>query len=166
MMRTVMSQRDNPPISEASRAILEEIKRVFGDIRRGTGVTLHETGVIDDHGSDEEREQARRKDTDKHWWEVPDEWIEQNVGLSFLDDAGFRYYLPAYMSYWIRTGNEPWGLEFHLDKHDRLERILSLNEKKMIALFLDYVGPRFEDVGPGETLDEFWRRYFSARGET
>src|SRR5262249_41676216 len=140
--------------------------RVFGAIRRGSGVTLHETEVLDNYGSDEEREQTRRKDTDEHWWEVPNEWFEQNVGLSFLDDEGFRYYLPAYMSYWIRTGEEPNGLEFHLEKHDRIERIFSPAEKKMIARFLDYVGPRFEDVEPGETLDEFWRRYFNAPDET
>jgi hypothetical protein len=94
-----MSEHDNPAVSEASRAVLDEIKRVFSEVRRGSGITLHETTVIDDHGSVEEREQARLKDTDHHWWDVPDEWIEKNPGLSFLDEAGFRYYLPAYMSY-------------------------------------------------------------------
>jgi len=158
----VMSQSDSP-ISETSRAILDEIKRVFGEVQRGNGVTLHETEVIDDHGSEEEREEARRKDTDRHWWEVRDEWIEGCVGLSFLDEAGFHYYLPAYMSYRIRTGKEPWGLDFHL-QHDQwdFERIFSLAKKKMIAKFLDYVKYQFEDVGSGETLDEFWRGYFDA----
>lgn len=149
-------------ISEKSRAILDEIARVFGQVQRGGGITLHETSVIDDHGSDAEREQARRKDTDTHWWEVPDEWIERNVGLSFLDDEGFRYYLPAYMSYWIRTGKEPWGLEFHLEDHARCERIFSVTEKRAIAKFLDYVAYQFDDLGPGDTLDEFWKKYFDA----
>ena len=162
----VMSQCDSP-ISEASRAILDEIKRVFGEVQRGGGVTLHETEVIDSHGSDEEREEARRKDNDRHWWEVRDEWIKGCVGLSFLDEAGFRYYLPAYMSYWIRNGEEPNGLEFHL-QHDRwdFDRIFSLAEKRMIARFLDHVSYRFQDLAPGETLDPFWRGYFDAPVET
>src|SRR5438128_1204224 len=100
------------------------------------------------------------------WWEVRDEWIEGCVGLSFLDEAGFRCYLPAYMSYWIRTGHEPWGLEFHLQKHGYCDRIFSPAEKRMIARFLDHVGYRFPDLGPGETLDPFWRRYFDAPVET
>jgi hypothetical protein len=44
--------------------------------------------------------------------------------------------------------------------------MFSPTEKKMIARFLDYVGPQFEDFGPGETLDPFWKHYFDAPGET
>jgi hypothetical protein len=137
--------------------MLDEIKRVFGDVQRGGGVTLHETEVIDRYGSDDEREQARRKDTDSHWWEVRDEWIEEISGiggLSFLDEVGFHYYLPAYMSYWIRTGEEPWRLEFHLQNHGHwdFDRIFSLAEKRMIARFLDHVGYRFEDLDSGPIL--------------
>ena len=154
-----MCQHDSA-LSPESRILLDEIKRVFANVERGRGVTLHETSVIDANGSDEERERARRKDTDSHWWDVRDEWIEKNVGLTFLDDAGFRYYLPAYMSYFIRTGKEPWGLEFQLEKHDRLDQIFSLAEKKVIARFVDHVGYQFEGFGPGEALDPFWRKYF------
>ena len=53
-------------ISVKSQAILEELTGVFGHTERGAGVTLHETSVIDDHGSAAEREQARRMDTDAH----------------------------------------------------------------------------------------------------
>jgi hypothetical protein len=160
-----MSQHDSP-VSKESSILLDEIKRVFATVQRGSGVTLHETSVIDENGSDEERERARRKDTDRYWWEVQDEWIEKNVGLTFLDDAGLRYYLPAYMSYFVRTGKEPWGLEFHLEKHDRMDQIFSLVEKKVIARFLDHVRYQFEGAGPGETLDPFWRKYFDAAHTT
>jgi hypothetical protein len=153
-----MSHHDSP-VSKESSVLLDEIKRVFGKVQRGSGVTLHETSVIDANGSNEEREQARRKDTDCYWWEVRDDWIERNVGLTFFDDAGLRYYLPAYMCYFLRTGKEPWGLEFQLEKHDRIDQLFSVAEKTLIARFLDHVRYQFEGLAPGETLDPFWRRY-------
>ena len=161
-----MSQSANQ-LSASDRVILDETRHVFGDVDRGSGVTLHETEVIDMYGSADAREQARRKDTDHHWWEVRDEWIDQFGGvggLSFLDEAGFRYYLPAYMSYWIRTGEEPNSLAFHLRSNDRLDLdgIFTPAEKKLIARFLDYVCQRFEDEAARETLDGFWRRYLDA----
>lgn len=93
-----------------ARQILDEIRRNFAEVSRDNAVTLHETQVIDRYGSMTERQTARKLDTDTHWFEVRDEWIESVTGiggLSFLNDEGFRYYLPAYMSYWLRTGREP-----------------------------------------------------------
>src|SRR5688500_16982415 len=82
--------------------LIGEIRKVFSKLDRKGGVSLHETYVIDGYGTKREREKARMKDTDVHWWEVRDEWIEEFGGvggLSFLDEIGFRYYLPAYMDY-------------------------------------------------------------------
>ncbi len=102
---------------EEARLILEAIHRDFADVRRDGCVTLHETVVLDHYGSGQERLAARERDTDTHWWEVRDEWIEKICGvggLAFLDDAGFRYYLPAYLSYWVRTGDEPGYLGYYI----------------------------------------------------
>ncbi len=107
----------NDARQEEARQILEAIHRDFADVRREGCVTLHETVVIDRYGSDHERLAARELDTDTHWWEVRDEWIETIGGvggLAFLDDAGFRYYLPAHMSYWLRTGVEPGFLSYYI----------------------------------------------------
>jgi len=99
-----MSQSADPPSDKL--ALIMEIQRAFRNVERGNGVTLHETEAIDFYGSDEERRNARAKDTDRNWQEVDDRWIEEFGGvggLSFLDEEGFRYYLPAYMTYWLRT---------------------------------------------------------------
>ena len=91
-----MHSKPNPNDPEA-RELLARIRRDFGEILRGHGVSLHETWVIDRYGSMRERKKARKLDTDQHWWEVRDEWIEEFGGvggLSFLDDKGFTYYLP------------------------------------------------------------------------
>ncbi len=83
--------------------LLQDIERVFRDVCREDGVTLHEAEVIDSCGSDKKRRQGRRKDTDARWQDVPDKMIENHYSiLSFLDIKGFRYYLPAYMRWSLK----------------------------------------------------------------
>ena len=161
-----MSRRTDQCASEEA-AFLDEIRKVFGDVQRGDGVTLHETEVIDMYGSQDARRQARGLDADCHWWEVRDEWIEQFGGvggLSFLDDAGFHYYLPAYMSYWLRIGDEPNNLAFHLTdpKFRDFEKIFRPAEKKIIARFLVQVGGQTAR----KALESYWGRYLEEPNET
>lgn len=83
--------------------IIAKVEQAFAKVTRGDGVTLHETEVIDACGSERNRATARRKDTDKRWQNVPDAAIEAHQeALCFLDPAGFRYYLPAYMRWSLR----------------------------------------------------------------
>ena len=61
--------------------------------------------MIDCHGTREERFKARRLDTDTRWQEVRDEWIEDlSSAPYFLDEKGFRYYLPAIMIWELKHG--------------------------------------------------------------
>jgi hypothetical protein len=142
--------------------ILEEIRSAFEDVRRG--ITLHETEIIDHYGTKKEREAARLKDTDRHWWEVRDEWIDELGGvggLSFLDPVSFRYYVPAYMSYWLRKSEEPCFLMFHLEPeaHD-FEKLFDFRQRRAVALFLDYVRIRFRDGEAEKALEKYWNRFF------
>src|SRR4051812_47087088 len=121
------------------RELLDEVRREFRKVTRGLGVTLHETEVVDNYGSDSERAKARLKDTDTGWWEVRDEWLDEIQGVGgpcFLDDAGVRYYLPAYMSYWLRTKSDPGSLDFHLDpKYHDFQRLFTAPQFATIARF-------------------------------
>ena len=83
--------------------IISEIEDAFADVKRGKGVTLHETDVLDACGSAEKRARARKHDADEKWLDVPDRDIEEHPSaLCFLDPEGFRYYLPAYMRWSLR----------------------------------------------------------------
>jgi len=144
--------------------MLEEIGRVFRGVKRGQGITLHETEVMDHYGSKEQRQAARRKDTDQDWREVRDEWIEEFGGvggLTFLDAEGFRYYLPAYMSYWVRKGEEPNDLAYQLQGIDRwpFQELFRPQEKATIARFLEYVRVTFQNEGAAKALRKFWGCY-------
>ncbi len=85
-------------------ALIEEITAAFANVSREDGVTLHEATVIDDYGSLEERAEARKRDAEDKWQDVPDEDIRRtDAVLNFLDEKGFRYYIPAYMVWYLRN---------------------------------------------------------------
>lgn len=87
--------------SEAE-AIIEAIRIAFFGVPRG-GISIHEAEVIDSYGSAEEREEARRLDTETSWDRVPDLDIENcTTALCHLDPDGWRYYIPAYMIWSLR----------------------------------------------------------------
>lgn len=128
---------------------------------------MHETYVVDMYGSEGERRKARRLDVDHYWWEVRDEWIEKfggNGGLSFLDDEGFRYYLPAYMSYFLRKGSEPNCLTNHLLRGDDgrdFDHMLSATQKAAVAKFLSFVTRRYHCLCP-EVFETDWKHYLKS----
>ena len=96
------------PTREDLPALIEEIELAFRDVSRENGVSLSEAWVIDDCGSDEERAKARAQDKDEIWRDIPDEDIRHGYScLSFLDEIGFRYYMPAYMI-WTLRNYEDW----------------------------------------------------------
>lgn len=91
----------------ADRAdLLRAIAHAFADVSRDGGVSLHETAVIDGYGGPGEAAQARALDRDRVWQEVPHAELEAVSGVGgivFLDPVGWRYYLPAYMT-WLAAG--------------------------------------------------------------
>ena len=141
-------------------ALIQEITAAFDGVSRENGVSLSESWVIDDYGSDEERAEARKQDTETRWQDVPDEGIAYGYScLIFLDDIGFRYYIPAYIVWFLRNvdNEDPeapsydsntfdyllhalelsgYGAldEFHLSRY----RKFTLEQSKAIAHFLEF----------------------------
>ncbi len=85
-------------------SLIEEITTAFEGVAREDGVTLHEAMVIDDYGSAEECAEARKKDTETKWQDVPaDDICSSDAVLSFLDNKGFHYYIPAYVVWYLEN---------------------------------------------------------------
>lgn len=84
--------------------LIEAIALAFRDVQLEDGITLHEAIVLDDYGTIAEQQQARLLDTEQHWWEVSDRSIwDCPSALSFLDQKGFLFYLPAFMTLALRN---------------------------------------------------------------
>lgn len=97
--------------------MIEEIKSAFNDVKRGNSTTLHEALAIDNWQPDHLVTAARKLDTDTRWQDVPEHLLRNHVSvLSFLDDLGFRYYLPAFLVYGLTNQDQAVldSCEFHL----------------------------------------------------
>ncbi|MEM8502064.1 MAG: DUF6714 family protein [Cyanobacteria bacterium P01_D01_bin.1] len=102
-MDEVESMIKESSYNQRKLALIQEITAAFDGVAREDGVTLHEATVLDDYGGPEERAKARAQDTEKRWQEVPERDIRcEDAVLSFLDAKGFRYYIPAYMIWYLR----------------------------------------------------------------
>jgi hypothetical protein len=89
-------------VDERCQRLLATIEEAFRGVELGDGVSLHETVVIDDYGTDQQRRAAREPD-EKHDWRrlVGDPELARIGGVggpSFYDAAGLRFHLPAYLS--------------------------------------------------------------------
>lgn len=92
------------------REVIDDITSAFGDVSREDGTTLHEAMALDDYAPDEEQRAARRLDVDRSWQDVPDADIFACCSaLSFMDEKGFRYYIPAFMIYGLRNWEDDYN---------------------------------------------------------
>jgi hypothetical protein len=129
-------------MQERQQQLLDNIARAFAGVQLGDGVSLHETVVIDNYGSADERLAARSSD-EKHDWHalIHDPELARICrtgpsGMCFFDAAGFRFHLPAFLSLAVddRDDDDTRGmvesLLFRLtriDEHDQ-ERFAILND--------------------------------------
>ena len=129
-----MGNHEIPDYHARKAALIEEIRAAFDGVSREGGVSMSEAEVIDDYGSDEERAAARLSDTDSRWQDVPDEQLALNWPLHFFDSIGFRYYLPAYMIYYLRWVDDYMEMEddapLKFNGNNDLEYFLAAGHKK------------------------------------
>ncbi len=158
---------------------MKEIESAFAGVSRGGGISLHETRVEDDQGSEEERAEARAKDTDVRWQDVPDEAIEKpDLSLSFLDPTGFRYYLPAYMMWELRLILEGRSVDCNthgaavfaliLDEENDMREwrlpyyeLFTQEQERAICKFLRFYAEHGDEWQPRyaqEALDKYWNQ--------
>lgn len=104
--------------------ILNLISEAFAGVSREGGVSIHETWVRDCRGTPEECRLARLQDVDQCREDVPEEDLQEfQSALSFYDEIGLRYYLPAYMAWDLRRfegleGGTRSMLEYYLEQVD------------------------------------------------
>lgn len=135
--------------------------------------------VIDDRGSRQERNEARKLDMDRFWWDVPAVDIERHDWiLSFLDPIGFHYYLPAYMTWTLKhyehsdsnsVNSTIYALDY-LNNGDGLrgfamERYTRMNQEqsRAICAFLRFMAEctlgMADEVVAHRAMEMYWGRY-------
>ena len=89
--------------------LISSIEAAFSGVKLGSGVSWREADVIDDYGSRSEREAARAQDEKEDWTKIPFDLIgdlRYQAVLSFMDDEGLKFHLPACLIYFLKESNE------------------------------------------------------------
>lgn len=117
-----------PPAAAQHRdQLLVRIRDAFAHVSRAGGMSLQDAYAADSHGYLESDDPTPLGDN--HWWEVDLASEHSRAEFwNYLDAIGFRYYLPALMSFILTTGEDPWGLISHVS--DRWDGVPSLNQMK------------------------------------
>ena len=159
---------------DSAEAVIEAIRLAFANVPRGS-ISLHEAEVIDDYGSEEERAEARRLDTESSWDRVPDSHIEEcTSALCHLDPHGWKYYVPAYMIWTLGhfgasdsvvpeftiytfdpSVNDPRLREYSMERF----RLLDSAQSGAVCRFLRYIADRFAFRQANEALAAYWARF-------
>ena len=153
------------------------IEKVFKGVPQPKGITLHVAQAHDDYDY-ENNADHRKKDFIGKWSSVPTEHLAKcRDALCYLDAAGMRFYLPAYMVWVLKNFGEldsDDSVLYTFDNHpndDELgkyfkERFSLFNKNQLIAcaLFVKYCAEEDpEDMIDAsfakKKYDRFWHRY-------
>src|ERR1700722_6040975 len=117
-------------ISEGKKCLLDAIESAFRGIELGDGVSLHETIVLDNYGTPEERQAAREPDEKHDWRKLADDPELHDIcgleGLGFFAAGGMPFPLPACLWFVVEemhtdreaVANIMGSLLFHLTSLD------------------------------------------------
>ena len=158
----------------AAEKLLALIREAFDNVEREDGISLHEADVIDDYGGELARREARRLDNETHWSDIKDDDIERYYWVfSYFDAKGFRYYLPAVMS-WAIHGLPTHGFDSTSlgsllycltprkmvgdEIFEHHVSLLNQQQKDVVRLFLWWLVDSYYDEEAFEALDKYWER--------
>lgn len=119
--------------------LIKFIEEAFNGVEQPQEITLHVAEAHDDYDYDHNKEH-RKNDFIGRWQEIPSEHIKKSQNaLSYVDKIGMRYYLPAYMVWYLKNyGNSDEVFTDHalysLDNHPNDPR-LSEYHKERFSLF-------------------------------
>lgn len=159
-------------VSDAVRDdLIVDIDDHFGKLKLGDGISWAESRAIDDHQSDDFCRRARATDAHRSWQSFVNDssWhpFPGNGGFSFLNQPGFRYYLPVVMVRYLGGDAEaPYLLRnafaFFFMKRDRPHidtEVWSTGQLDCIARFVEmmtHFDPHHDTITPRDEEMAFY----------
>lgn len=149
--------------------LIEMIHNAFAGVKLEEGTTIHEAELEGAYDKDEIRWNARGKDQENDWRDVPAWKIEQfHSAIRFFDAKGWRFYIPAYMSWTLknwRTSNSQtvdsviWSFEPLEEYLIHRFNTLSNEQGASIYAFLDFFRRYTDQPETNYAIEIYWRRY-------
>ena len=153
----------DPDAAAERDAIVAAIYMAFGSVRRGPdGTSWSETVALDFYRHEDECLAARKADKDGAWGELVDDPGWQPFpgvgGFSFIDAAGFHYYLPPTMVRTLQGDNPEWYDGHLLGVIDRFFDAVPWRDGELeaIARFVAFMAKHDSDLC-SEEGDNVWQ---------
>jgi len=119
--------------------LIQMIKETFEGVEQPKDITLHVAEAHDEYDYDHD-EEHRKKDFYGSWQKIPSEDIKEcQDALSYVNKVGMRYYLPAYMVWYLNNFGKSEEVYtdhtlYSLDNHPKDPK-LSEYHKERFSLF-------------------------------
>lgn len=156
---------DGPSPRELRRtALAQEIRAAFADVSGDGRKTLRDAYRADYF----HETKSEWDDRDRHWDEIPDDVLGHFGGatsvFTFGNVASFRYYLPAYMLYTLRTrAAKPtvYALDLRVPPNSNAADLpevaaLTLAQRRAVARFLRYQLDGDPSDAAARALERVW----------
>jgi hypothetical protein len=150
--------------------LIQQIHRAFADVTLGDSETLHQADLEGAYSSESVWLAAGTKDPETHWSEVPDWKLEmRDSALSFLDEVGWRFYIPAFMCWtlknWRTTDSvTPSSVIWSLTKSDwdfvmKRYELLDRAQSEAIYDFLEFFDRYSGEADAGVAIRSYWHQF-------
>jgi hypothetical protein len=156
--------------------IIKFIEEVFDGVDQPKEITLHVAEAHDDYDYTH-NDTHRKKDYFGPWQEIPSFHIKNcQHALSYLDKIGMRFYMPAYMVWYLKYfGNHQeincdhtlYSLNYDpnnqglKDYHKERFSLFTPKQLKACALFLKYCAEDTTNFTDNEFAKKLYERYWS-----
>jgi len=148
----------------AGLALIPSIAEAFTGVTLGDGVGLSEGRALDDYADAATRSACRAEDEKEDWSRLTsDQLCHFSSSLSFFDQAGMRFHLPAFLIADLR-GEFGFGMAFCLTYAgrpcDHKFGLLSTAQRAVVRQFLLHIAdsPEYRDQRPDilRALRDYW----------
>ena len=154
--------------------LIASIEKAFDGVPQPTGITLHVAEAHDEYDYDHDQEH-RKKDFVGRWQDVPTDHIKNcQSALSFVCKEGMRFYLPAYMIWYlhnfgteeISTDHTLYSLDNHANSdlakyHEERFSLFSPEQLQVCAQFVKYCANDSTDFTDTHFAQKKYERYWS-----
>ncbi len=148
--------------AESIRAL---IRKAFAGVKLGDGIGLCEAQGIDGYENEAACADRRAKDEKEDWSRISVEALKEcNSSLSFFDDKGMRFHLPAYLLADL-NGDYGYGVAFALTKTSSPEEqfgLLNNEQREAVRCYLKFIENEPEYAFDLEHITRALNNYWSA----
>lgn len=149
---------------QRAEEVAARIREAFANVTLKNGIGLRQGQGLDDYADPETIQRYRQSDEKDDWSSIPAEALNEcHSSLSFFDDEGMRFHLPAFLLADL-AGAYRQSLLFHLtdlgDLGQRQFALLSPAQVAAVRAYLEFIAEQedhaFERESILQAISDYW----------